>query len=303
MFISGKQLKEILIKLSNTNSSNKKLVKDIKNNIDNSENNKDNFILLNLDLNTTHKQYRVYLQRSGIYLPQVNLKLDYDTIKKYSKKEELLYLINEEGLIPLVFFENKFYRILSTIPPSLEIDGIRMHKTNVENEIIQKIENLKIKRGYRVLDTCCGFGYTAIKAAQKGAKVITIEIDPFVIKLAKINPYSKDLFIDKNITLIIGDTTKILKNNIEDYFDVIIHDPPKLSPKTGNLFSNELYITFYKLLKPKGILFHYVGEAGKKYRNKDLLHTISKRLSDIGFKVKKDNNLKSLIASKSYFWI
>jgi len=252
-------------------------------------------------LNTTHKQYRIYLEKDGIYFPQVNLKISYDLIKKYSKKEELLYLITSEELKPLVFFENKSYRILSTVPPSLEIDGIRMHTTNVDKEINQKIELLKIKRGYKVLDTCCGFGYTAIAAAKKGAKVITIEIDPFIIKLAKLNPYSKELFTNKNITLIIGDTSKILKN-IEDFFDVIIHDPPRLSPKTGNLYSNELYITFYKLLKPKGILFHYVGNVGKKYRNKDLLHTISKRLTDIGFKVKKDNNLQSILAYKSYFW-
>ncbi len=212
-----------------------------------------------------------------------------------------MYLITHEGLKPLIFFENKSYRILSTIPPSLEIDGIRMHTTNVDKEINQKIELLKIRRGYKVLDTCCGFGYTAIAAAKKGAKVITIELDPFVIKLAKLNPYSKDLFTNKNITLIIGDTSKILRN-IEDFFDVIIHDPPRLSPKTGNLYSNELYTTFYKLLKPKGLLFHYVGNVGKKYRNKDLLHTISKRLTDIGFKVKKDNNLQSILAYKSYFW-
>ncbi|MGB9638213.1 MAG: methyltransferase domain-containing protein [bacterium] len=286
MFISGRQLKEILFKINNKN-----------------QNNKENFILLNLDLNLTNKQYRVYLEKDGIYFPQVNLKLDYDLVKKYSKKEELLYLIREDGIIPLIFFENKSYRILSTIPPSLEIDGIRMHTTNVSNEIDQKIEILKIKKGQKVLDTCCGFGYTATAAAKKGAKVITIELDPFVIKLAKLNPYSKNLFDNKNIILILGDSTKILKNNIEDYFDVIIHDPPKLSPKTGNLYSNELYIIFYKLLKPNGVLFHYIGNPGKKYRNKDLLHTISKRLSEIGFKVKKDQNLQSLIAYKKYFWL
>ncbi|MGC8734901.1 MAG: methyltransferase domain-containing protein [bacterium] len=286
MFISGRQLKEILFKINNKN-----------------QNNKENFILLNLDLNLTNKQYRVYLEKDGIYFPQVNLKLDYDLVKKYSKKEELLYLIREDGIIPLIFFENKSYRILSTIPPSLEIDGIRMHTTNVSNEIDQKIEILKIKKGQKVLDTCCGFGYTAIAAAKKGAKVITIELDPFVIKLAKLNPYSKNLFDNKNIILILGDSTKILKNNIEDYFDVIIHDPPKLSPKTGNLYSNELYIIFYKLLKPNGVLFHYIGNPGKKYRNKDLLHTISKRLSEIGFKVKKDQNLQSLVAYKKYFWL
>lgn len=294
MFISGKQLKEILLKINNNNNKNKK---------NNNNNNNEDFILLNLDLNLTPNKYRVYLKEDGIYFPQTKLKVDYDLIKKYSKKEELLYSIKEDGLIPLIFFENKSYRILSTIPPSLEIDGIRMHTTNVSNEIKQKIELLKIKRGQKVLDTCCGFGYTAIEAAKKGAKIITIEIDPFVIKLAKLNPYSQNLFKNKNITLIIADSTKILKNNIEDYFDIIIHDPPKLSPKTGNLYSNELYITFYKLLKPNGTLFHYVGNTGKKYRNKNLLQTISKRLTEIGFKVQKNNNLQSLIAYKKYFWI
>ncbi|MFN4220529.1 MAG: methyltransferase domain-containing protein, partial [bacterium] len=258
LFISGRQLKY----LSNFRYS------------------KQEYVTINLDLHTSDKQYRVYIKQEGVLFHHFEVLLPWELVKKYSKKPELMYIINEDGVSPLLFFKERVYRILDTIPPSLELDGIRMHTHKVSEDIKRKIEYLRIKAGSLVLDTATGLGYTAIEASKNGAKVITVEKDPFVLELARINPYSKNLFTSKNINLIIGDIYQL--NFKEETFDYIIHDPPRLTRSSGLLYSDEIYQKFYNILKPNGLLYHYIGNPGKKYRNKDLLHRVTQRLSSIG---------------------
>ncbi|MEM3393550.1 MAG: methyltransferase domain-containing protein, partial [Candidatus Methanomethylicia archaeon] len=210
-FIAGKQLNYLL----NLRTKSKKVP----------------YVTLNLDLQTTDKQYRVYIREEGVFFHHFEILLPWEKVKKYSKKPELLYAIEENGIQPLLFFKDRVYRILATIPPSLELDGIRMHTKKVAEDVKKKIEYLKIRAGSLVLDTACGFGYTAIEASKVGAKVITIEKDPFVIELAKINPYSQMLFHSKNIKLIIADVYYL--NFKEEIFDYIIHDPPRLTKNSG----------------------------------------------------------------------
>ncbi len=285
LFISGKQLKFILKMKFVLKQKDKKV----------------DFVTLNLDLKRTENNYRVYLKEEGVFFHHFDLLVPWDTVKKFAKKEELLYIINSEGLTPLLFFKNRVYRVLSTYPPSLELDGVRMHTHKVADDIKNKIEYLKIKPGSLVLDTCTGFGYTAIESARIGAKVITVENDPFVIELAKINPYSKNLFFSKNIFLILGDIYQL--DFKDEMFDFIIHDPPRLGSKSGLLYSDEIYQKFYRILKPKGVLYHYVGKPGKKYRNKDILHRVTQRLSNIGFSTKVVDKLDGIIAKKNIYWI
>ncbi|MBD3190807.1 MAG: methyltransferase [Candidatus Heimdallarchaeota archaeon] len=83
-----------------------------------------------------------------------------------------------------------------------------------------------------VLDICTGLGYTAIEAYRKAAQVTTIELDPNVIEIVKWNPYSQDLFngiAEGEIQLIFGDVAKVIKTLELDSFDIIIHEPPRLS--------------------------------------------------------------------------
>lgn len=279
LFISGKELKNIF------------RLKDKK--ID--------FYNTNLDLQVTDKQYRVYIKEEGVFFHHFDVLVPWDIVKKFSKKEELLYLINQEGIKPLLFFKNRVYRVLNTVPPSLELDGIRMHTHKVADDVKKKIEYLRIKYGSIVLDTATGFGYTAIEASKIASKVITVEKDPFVIDLARINPYSKPLFYSKNIFLLIGDIYEM--NFKEESFDYIIHDPPRLGSNSGLLYSDSIYQKFYKILKPNGILYHYIGNPGKKYRNKDILHRVTQRLSNIGFSTKIVHQIEGIIAKKNIFWI
>ena len=57
----------------------------------------------------------------------------------------------------------------------------------------------------RVLDTCTGLGYTAIEAAKTAEQVITIELDPTALEVARLNPWSRELFENPRIQQIVGD--------------------------------------------------------------------------------------------------
>lgn len=258
-------------------------------------------VSINLDLNQTDKQYKVYIDRDGIFFRQFDLLVLWSDVKKFSKKEDLLYLVSSEGIVPLLFFRDRVYRVLDTRPPSLELDGVRMHTHRVDQDIKEKIGYLRIKPGSLVLDTCTGFGYTAIEASKSGAKVITVENDPFVIELCRINPFSRYLFTSRNITVLIGDIYQLSFR--DEMFDYIIHDPPRLGSKSGLLYSDEIYQKFYRILKPQGVLYHYIGNPGKRYRNKDILHRVTQRLANIGFSTRVVGKIQGIIAKKDIYWI
>ena len=56
----------------------------------------------------------------------------------------------------------------------------------------------------RALDTATGLGYTAIEAAKTASEVVTIELDPIVLEVARRNPWSQPLFTDLRIQQKIG---------------------------------------------------------------------------------------------------
>jgi predicted methyltransferase len=135
------------------------------------------------------------------------------------------------------FFDEKtkkFYKLIPTKTwPTLEISGIHMHRIK---EVDPKTDSeLKIKclgKIYGdVLDICTGLGYTAILAARKkNVKiVVTIEKDENVIKIAKLNEFSKELFENPKIKLVIGDAFEEIKKFKDESFNFVIHDPPRIS--------------------------------------------------------------------------
>ncbi|MHA1551861.1 MAG: methyltransferase domain-containing protein [Candidatus Heimdallarchaeaceae archaeon] len=225
------------------------------------------------------------------------------TIKKLEKAQAAFLL--EKKPRKIAFFDECYYKLepIKGTVPTIEIDGIRMHRTKHMTPIEdaeRKIEYVKIKSSDIVLDICTGLGYTAIQAMRKNADVITIEKDPNVLEIAGFNPYSRELFdgIEQGkIKLINENATDSVKKFDDDSFSVILHDPPRFS-FAGELYSEKFYEELYRILKPKGRLLHYVGNPGSKYRGKDFVKGVQDRLNSVGFKTKKTPDGESVLGYK-----
>lgn len=188
------------------------------------------------------------------------------------------------------YTEKGFYKLKATgldKAPTLEINGIHMHRISGIDpwtDALLKISAAKISRSQVILDTCMGLGYTTIASLRRGASLIyTFEIDEDVVWIAERNPWSRDLE-DSRVKIHIGDVTKLITRLPDMYFDRIIHDPPRFTRTTGNLYSLEFYKELYRVLKPRGILFHYTGEP-RKHGPPSILKGIKERLEKSGFRV------------------
>lgn len=229
---------------------------------------------------------------------EVNL----DELKLVAEDEEGVYSLSREGLSKLVIAREHFYklrRVADNTAPTLEIDGIHMHRiegTIPWEDSRRKALLARVKANQKVLDTCMGLGYTAIHSALLGAKVLTVEIDPNVIELASYNPWSWKIR-DLQVKVVMGDVCEVVKKLENECFDRIIHDPPRFSPKTGRLYGRELYSEFYRVLKKNGLLFHYVGSPGR-LRGLDLIKSVARRLEEMGFDVKIFREEEAVIAFK-----
>ncbi|EHR79683.1 hypothetical protein OCC_00462 [Thermococcus litoralis DSM 5473] len=257
-------------------------------------------VRVNLDLRKTNRSHVVLVREDKVVFPDGS-EVKKDILKRIAKDENTVYFLSKGQLYKAAIAAEGFYKLVPTIPPTIEINGIRMHRTKDTNPLKDtrsKVEAVNPREGEFVLDTCMGLGYTAIESAKRGAYVITIEKDPNVIELARLNPWSREVFTSQNIQLIQGDAFEVIKRFNDKSFDVIIHDPPRFS-LAGHLYSEEFYAELFRVLKPKGRLFHYVGNPGKKYRKKDLQRGVIERLRKVGFKgVKRVEEALGVVALK-----
>jgi len=135
-------------------------------------------------------------------------------------------------------------------------------------------------------------------AAKTAEHVISFEVDPNVLELARYNKESKDLFQNPKIELIADDVSFGIKKFKDNTFDAIIHDPPRLS-LAGELYGMEFYKELYRVLKPEGRLYHYTGNPSSKFRSKDIMGGVVKRLKKAGFReVKKVETVLGVVAKK-----
>ncbi len=82
-----------------------------------------------------------------------------------------------------------------------------------------------------------GLGYSAIACARLGAKrVISLEIDPRVIDVARQNPLSAELFTSEAITIMMGPAQDTVRGLPDEAFSAVLHDPPRFS-HAGELYS------------------------------------------------------------------
>lgn len=123
--------------------------------------------------------------------------LDIDLIN--SMEEGFAYKVINGGLQRIDLYDNdKCYKLKPIAidkAPTIEVNGIQMHRTigiDPWTDSLLKIKALGRINGYRVLDICTGLGYTAIAEISLGAEeAITIEVDPNVLLIASMNPWSR----------------------------------------------------------------------------------------------------------------
>jgi predicted methyltransferase len=209
-----------------------------------------------------------------------------DDLKEVAGRENAVFFPEGGSIYQVAIAAGRYYKLMPTSgAPTVEIDGIRMHRTKDTTPDADTGEKLGVLglNGGRVLDICMGLGYTAIGALERGAEVVvSVERESPVVRVAEMNPWSRRLF-DGDVSLLLGDSFFTIDSLPSGYFDWIIHDPPRLT-HAGDLYSEEFYVKLFKVMADGGRLFHYTGEPRSRYRSVDLQRGVQRRLKAVGFR-------------------
>ncbi len=256
---------------------------------------------LSLDLGLSVVEVR--LHSAGIVTLD-GRQLDWDTIEAIAADEQVCYVLKEKNSTRTIeaFSErlNRFYSLMPTSgAPTVLIGGFSMHRikdTDPQQDTLKKLRALGKPRGM-VLDTTTGLGYTAIASARTASHVITIELDPTTLEIARYNPWSRALFAGGHIEQRLGDVSEEVQQFAETSFSCIIHDPPVFS-LAGELYSGAFYRQLRRILKPRGRLFHYIGNLESK-SGRGVMQGVVRRLDEAGFsRVVRKPEAFGLVAGK-----
>jgi predicted methyltransferase len=229
--------------------------------------------------------------------------LDWEVISAIVEDENGCYVIQGGEASKIQFFSETTGRSLSLYPtigaPTMLVSGIPMHRikdTDPHRDTLEKIRSVKPLVG-RVLDTTTGLGYTAIEAARTATEVITVELDPAALEVARHNPWSQALFTDPRIVQMVGDSFDVIQAFEKGSFTRLLHDPPVFS-LAGDLYSGEFYTELYRVLRSGGRLFHYVGDPQSK-SGRNVTAGVMRRLQQAGFReVRKARRAFGVVAVK-----
>ena len=217
----------------------------------------------------------------GSWLPLAGL-------QEITANELACYVVKNGALRRIEIFSEAFDRYYSLMPtpgaPTMLISGIPMHRikgTDPYRDTLSKIKAAAPVVG-QVLDTTMGLGYTAIEAARTADHVTTIELDPAVLDICRQNPWSVSLFDNPRITRLIGDAYEVVADFDDETFTRIIHDPPMFS-LAGHLYSGAFYEQLYRLLRPSGRVFHYIGDPASR-SGRNTTRGVIRRLKESGFR-------------------
>jgi predicted methyltransferase len=169
--------------------------------------------------------------------------------------------------------------------PTFEIDGIKMLPTAKVSpfEDARRKTRLIEPQGKAVLDTCGGLGYFAYWCLEAGAaRVLSFEKNPDVIWLRGLNPWSPGN--DDRLELQQGDVVGQVGEQATASVDAILHDPPRFGI-AGELYSQSFYDELARVLRKRGLLFHYTGTPNKLTSGRDVPREVTKRLEKAGFTV------------------
>lgn len=241
-------------------------------------------VTTSLDLNLTTKQ--VDLSREGVQFTPTD-RLAWEDVAFISDDENSCFQITPESIDKIQAFSaenNRHYTLYPTErAPTLLISGIPMHRikeSDPHRDTLAKVKTVSPLVG-QVLDTATGLGYTAIEAAKTADHVVTVEFDPAVLDVARLNPWSQALFDNPKIEQRIGDSDDVIRTFADNSFDRILHDPPMFG-LAGHLYSADFYHELFRVLKPRGRLFHYIANPESK-QGATITRGVIRRLEEIGF--------------------
>ena len=80
----------------------------------------------------------------------------------------------------------------------------------------------------------------------------------------------------------IGDSFEEIEKFEANLFARIIHDPPMFN-LAGDLYSGEFYRHLFRVLQPRGRLFHYIGDLESK-SGRVVTKGVMRRLEEAGFR-------------------
>lgn len=240
---------------------------------------------LRVSLDLGRSEVGVEHVEGGVLLPDGSL-VGRGDLERIAGQEGAVFFPRDGVILQVALAGDHFFKLLPTGgAPTVEIDGVRMHRTRgttPDADAGLKLDALGAG-GCRVLDTCAGLGYTALGAAGRGAElVVSVELRPEVLRIAELNPWSGGL-MGGDVRLILGDAFHVVEAFPDAFFDCVIHDPPTFS-HAGHLYGGEFYSRLSRVLRPGGRLFHYTGEPGSRSRGVDLRRGVMERLRRAGFR-------------------
>jgi hypothetical protein len=208
-------------------------------------------------------------------------------------KERTIYYWEHAEFHPVARYTTSLIKLIPTEwgAPTFEIDGIKMLPTARLSPYSDAQNKVRLidPRGMRVLDTCAGLGYFAdCCLALQAATVHSFEINPDVIWLRSLNPWSPDHRWrpkqDARLSLVLADITQQITTLPAQSVDAILHDPPRFGI-AGELYSQRFYEQLARVLRHRGKLFHYVGSPNKLTSGRDVAAEVATRLGRAGFSV------------------
>lgn len=258
-----------------------------------------NEILVSLDLNLTENLWQIEKDRL-ILDPDVFI--DRKTLEVVASRRNIIFRFQDNALTPLEIRSHSYYKLSPTrTAPILEIDGIKMHRSKEIDPLMdaKKKTRMVVSTGDTVLDTCGGLGYSAFFALKAGAKkVISTEKSSEVIQLRNLNPWLKKWNGDA-LEFIHADITRYIDGLEDNWANSVIHDPPRFTSQTGDLYGKKFYDGLFRVMAPRSKLFHYTGIPKKiKTNDRFIVNTIN-RLETSGFhSVVFKDDLQGLFAKK-----
>ena len=254
-----------------------------------------------LDLGLTRGE--VSLEAERVVFPDGQW-LSWESLEEIGKSDTGCFVVEDNEAVKIQRFSEFLGRAYGLMPtdraPTLLVSGIPMHRikgTDPHRDTLTKIRAVAPVTG-RVLDTCTGLGYTAIEAAKTAEQVVTIELDPTVLEVARLNPWSRALFEHPHIEQRVGDSFDLIQDFEDESFSRIIHDPPMFS-LAGELYSGQFYRHLYRVMGRKGRLFHYIGDLSSR-SGRNVVKGVARRLQEAGFsRIVRKPGAFGLVAFKS----